>query len=328
VRTTVRTLAGFGCVAALLLAGPVRGQSMGGGTGSFSAGSSSGGSSGGSSSGSSGSSASNSNFSIDGQSLQTSIGQTPSALNSFNNVGTGAVSGSGAVSASNPLAGYYVNPLAQGYITISSSGTPSPSNAAFGNPLYGNLSSGSGSGSLGGRSTGSAFGGSSSSSRGSFGGSTSGGGSSSLNGTATIGRGTSGTAILFTGGGSYGPANGRRGPVLGFTMRGGVRPIPMAARRVELQEMITRSSAITAPAGIIVTTDGNAIVLTGTVASEDERRIAENVLRTSPGVFAVKNNLTVGPPPGPGPTSPAPGGIPGPNPIAPAPGTSTARTGP
>jgi hypothetical protein len=299
VRTIVRTLTSVGCVtAALLIAGPVHAQSMSGGTGSFSGGGSGGGGGGGGGGGSSNAGgAQNTSSGITATQLQQSIGQTSSALNSFNNVGTGSGS-NGMVSASNPLSAYYYNPLAQGYITVNSGGTPTPSNVAFGNPLYGNLTTtGSSSGTLGSRGgTGNAFGGSSSSSRGSFGGggSTGSTGLSSLSGTATIRGGTSGTAILFTGGGSYGPAIGRRGPVMNGNLRmPGIRPIPVAARQADLQQMIARSSQLSAPAGITVATDGNVFVLRGTVATEDERRIAENVLRTAPGGGNLRNELQV-----------------------------------
>ena len=327
-RKTIRTLTGIGCVtAAVLLAAPAHGQSMSGGSGTFSGGGGSssggGGGGGGGSSGSSGG-AQNVNSTITATQLQQSVGNTPSALNSFNNVGSGTTS-NGIVSASNPLAAYYYNPLAQGYITVNGSGTPSPSNVPFGTALYANAMSGSSSsGSLGGRGAGNAFGGTSSSSRGSFGGTSASGLSGGLSGTATLrgGAGTTVTVPQFTGGGSYGPAIGRRGPVIGGSLAMvGMRPIPMTARRSNLQRLIALNSRIAAPGGIVVTTNGNAVVLSGRVASLDERRIAENVLRMSPGVYTVQNNLTVGPPPGPPALSPSPGSIPGPNPIAPPPGT-------
>ncbi len=305
----IRTLTGVGCVtAALLFAAPAHGQGMSGGTGSFSGGGSGGGGGGGSGGGSSGSGSSDSsgsNFAVTGQTLQTSIGSTPSTLNSFNNVGTGT-SSNGAVSTSNPLAAYYYNPLAQGLITISSSGTATPSNTAFGAPLYGNLSSGS---SSTGRSSNSAFGGSANSgSLGSFGGTSasSSNRTGSLSGTATISSSTT-KAILFTGGGSYGPAIGRRGPVIGGPVRmAGIRPIALASRQSALQQVIANSSLIRTPGAVAVTTNGGTVLLTGQVASADEARIAESVLRTYPGVTTIQNNLTVGPPPGPAPIAPPP----------------------
>ena len=212
-RTTIRSLTGIGCVtAALLLTGPVRGQTMSGGTGSFSGGSSSGGGGGGAGGGGSSNAggSQNVNSTITATQLQQSIGSTPSALNSFNNVGS-STGMNGIVSASNPLSAYYYNPLAQGYITVNSSGTPSPSNIAFGNPLFANAMAGSSSSGsmMGGRGAGNAFGGSSSGSRGSFGGSS--GAAGGLSGTATLGRGMgSGTAMTvpqFTGGGSFWAGN-------------------------------------------------------------------------------------------------------------------------
>jgi hypothetical protein len=297
-------------------------------------------SSGGSSSGSSGSGSSGSAQNTSGQITATqltgSIGSTSSILNSFNNVGTG--SGSSAVSPTNPLSSYYYNPMAQGYITVNSSGTATASNTPFGNALYGNVSSGGST--SGGRGSSSAFGGSSNSgSLGSFGGSSAGRSSSSLTGgTASIRSGTSGTAILFTGAGSYGPSIGRRNAVISAALKNGPRPILAVARRPDLQAIIARSSSLSNPAGITVVAEGGQIVLMGTVASEDERVLAANMLRMSPGGTNLRNDLTVGPgggtipgpgpmaapvgvTPGPAPSAPPIGGTPGPAPVAPSPGS-------
>jgi hypothetical protein len=336
----MRIVTGVGCVtAALLLAGPARGQ-MSGGTGSFSGGGGSSGGSGGGSGGGGGTGSSASNVSGSIQSQQLSQGITAdSLLGSFNNVGTGTMGrgGSSAVSSANPLAAYYYNPLAQGLVSGTGTGSTTGNAAAFGTPTYGNMTSGSGS--LGGRSTGSAFGGTSSSGLGSFGsvGSTASrtGSTGSLSGTATIRGGTTGTIAPGFTGGTWGPAIGRRGPVMAASLARVSRPIPVATRRPDLQAIIARSTRLTSAAGITVATEGNTVVLTGTVASEDDRRIAENMLRLHPGVVDIRNQLTVGPPPpapgvggAAGPQAPAPavgssaspGPPPGPAPIAPPPG--------
>ena len=305
-RTILRTVTGVGCVtAALLLAGPAAAQ-MSGGTGTFSGGSSSGGGrSGGGSGGSGGSGggSSSNNFSIDTQQISQGI-ISDSLLGSFNNVGqaTGRTSQGNVVSPANPLAAYYYNPLAQGLMNGSTGGT-STNITPFGSPLYGNLSATGSSGTLGGRGTGNAFGGSSGSSLGSFGGvgsTTSRGGSTSgLSGTATVtGRGTTGTIAPGFNGGTWGPAIGRRGPVMAASLRTPARPVPTAARRPDLQAIIARSTVLSSAAGVTVATDGDVVVLTGTVATEDDRRIAENMLRLSPGVRELRNELKV--------TNPAP----------------------
>jgi hypothetical protein len=269
---------------------------MTGGTGSFISGNGGGGGGGGGGSNGSSNAQNVGQGGIQGQQLATGIATTGSVLNSFNNVGTGSGQNS-TISSANPLAAYYYNPMAQGLINTNSSGSSTASNVGFGQPLYGNLSTGGG-GTLSGRGgAGNAFGGTSTSNRGSFGSVGSTGGLSSLNGTATVrgtGTGTTGTIAPSFTGGSWGPAIGRRGPVIGATLRGPMaRPLPLASRQIELQRMMTESTRFSGPAGITVTTDGNTVVLTGTVATADDRRIAENTLRTHPGVSAVRNELRV-----------------------------------
>jgi hypothetical protein len=211
-------------------------------------------------------------------------------LGSFNNVGTGTgtVRGS-SVDASNPFAGYYYNPLSQGLVN------PSPS---FGSPIF-TSSSGTMNSILGGNNRGSSFGtfgGTSTSSRG-----TAGGLANTVNGAARIG-GATGTIRTSTSGsttnnglsypgGSYGPTIGRTGPVVAASAHFAGRPIVTGVRRDDLQGILLRSTRLTTPAGISVTMDGNTVVLSGTVASEDERRLAENMLRLAPGVRDLRNEL-------------------------------------
>lgn len=292
-RAIVRTVTGVGCVtAALLLVGPARGQTAG--TGTFSGGSSTGG---GASRGGGGGNSTSNNFSIDTQEIsQGIVGQ--SLLGGFDSVGQGGAGRTaqgGAVSPSNPLAAYYVNPLAQGLMSGTGQST-STNAAAFGTPLYGNLAGTGTAGTSTGRGTRSAFGGTATSSLGSFGGvgSTTGrGATGGLSGTATIRGGTTGTIAPGFNGGSWGPAIGRRGPVMAATLRTPARPIPLAVRRPDLQAIIARSTTLTSAGNITVATDGDVIVLTGTVVNEDDRRIAENMLRLSPGVRNLRNELRV-----------------------------------
>jgi hypothetical protein len=280
--------------AALLFVAPAYGQQMTGGTGTFSGSSSS--SSGMGRSGSGGNSTSN-NFSIDTQEIsQGIIGQ--SLLGGFDNVGQGMGRSAQAsvVSATNPLAAYYVNPLSQGL--MSGTGTSSMTSASFGTPLFGNLATGTTGATTNRGGSGSAFGGTSTSSLGSFGGigsSTSRGGTTGLTGTATIRGGTTGTIAPGFNGGTWGPAIGRRGPVMAASLRSPARPIPLMTRRPDLQAIIARSTVLSSAGNITVSTDGNVVVLTGSVASEDDRRIAENMLRLSPGVRELRNELQVRP---------------------------------
>ena len=65
--------------------------------------------------------------------------------------------------------------------------------------------------------------------------------------------------------------------------------------RVDLQAMVSRSSAIRTPANVRVEADGNVIVLRGRVADEDEKRLVEGMVRLEPGVREVRNELEIGP---------------------------------
>jgi hypothetical protein len=61
----------------------------------------------------------------------------------------------------------------------------------------------------------------------------------------------------------------------------------------ELQGVVTRSSALSKDSKVQVGSDGTAVVLRGTVANEHDRQLAEMLVRLSPGVHTVKNELIV-----------------------------------
>lgn len=63
--------------------------------------------------------------------------------------------------------------------------------------------------------------------------------------------------------------------------------------RADLQQIIDRSSALAAPDVVQVVSDGSAVVLRGVVVSEYDRRLAEALLRLSPGVGQIRNELLV-----------------------------------
>jgi hypothetical protein len=63
--------------------------------------------------------------------------------------------------------------------------------------------------------------------------------------------------------------------------------------RADLQQIIDRSSALAGPDVIQVVSDGSALVLRGVVVSEYDRRLAEALLRLSPGVGQIRNELLV-----------------------------------
>ena len=59
----------------------------------------------------------------------------------------------------------------------------------------------------------------------------------------------------------------------------------------DLRSVIDRSSSIANPRGIEVSTDGAVVVLRGRVKDEEEAATAEGIIRLTPGVKGVKNEL-------------------------------------
>jgi hypothetical protein len=69
-------------------------------------------------------------------------------------------------------------------------------------------------------------------------------------------------------------------------------PRPTAAAvQTNLQDIISRSTRLPSRNGINVSLENGFVVLRGRVRDERERRLAETVLRLSPGVYQVKNEL-------------------------------------
>jgi BON domain-containing protein len=64
--------------------------------------------------------------------------------------------------------------------------------------------------------------------------------------------------------------------------------------RDDLQQIISRSSALSPRDAIRVVGSGSEIILRGSVISDYDRRLAEALLLLSPGVQSVRNELTVG----------------------------------
>lgn len=72
------------------------------------------------------------------------------------------------------------------------------------------------------------------------------------------------------------------------------KPLPGSLKpRHDLQQIIARSSSLPSKETIRVLTNGPVVVLRGSVASEHERRMAEALLRVSPEVTDVRNDLTI-----------------------------------
>jgi hypothetical protein len=167
---------------------------------------------------------------------------------------TGTGSAFQGISSTNLLGSYYANPLAAGL----PSGTTQP---RFGAPLYNitaaNLSS-TGSGGVGGQNRG--------------------------------GTATTSSSSAYAGSSSVGiPRAPAYVTTIGFEFRA-----PSAnAMRTNLQQTIAESSILPSKDNILVAVDGNTIVLRGKASSERERRMAEGLVRLTPGVHEVRNELVV-----------------------------------
>jgi osmotically-inducible protein OsmY len=124
-------------------------------------------------------------------------------------------------------------------------------------------------------------------------------------GTATTGGGAAGTRT--TGGfGNTGGLGGRGNATVGGNtnnqqsttrlshtaeLKFPVKPIEMPALVADVQAMLARSSMVSSAASVKVEVSGNLIVLRGRVADADEKRLVEGMVRLSPGVRDVKNEL-------------------------------------
>lgn len=204
---------------------------------------------------------------------------------------TGAsVTAASGVDNSNVLRSSYANPLYQGRAGSTLSEQP----GGFGSALY----TGTGTGRAGGtgtRTTGFAA-------------------TGARTGFGTVGIGGQQTGGLLTttsiGGGGRGGIGGGRGGIGGAGQTGGeIVPVqrqvsytatvsfraPVIATprlQADLRGLLNRSSMIANPQGIDVQMDGNVVVLRGAVRDQDEAQTAEGMIRLTPGVFNVRNELT------------------------------------
>jgi hypothetical protein len=163
------------------------------------------------------------------------------------------------LSSSNFLSGYYANPYYQGTISAQTNATP----GGFGSPLY-NVSNSVGLGST---------------------------------------RGTTGAAAL--GGRAGGGLNTTNNNISGIVVPIPVQisyaaqmyfptPRPAATQmQTELKSVIAASSQIANAKGVEVLLDtDNNVTLRGTVKDDDEARLIEGMVRLTPGVGVIKNELT------------------------------------
>lgn len=213
-----------------------------------------------------------------------------------------------ALQTSNAFNKYYANPYYQGRAGATTGGTAGSSSntpGGFGVALYG--TTGTGTGTTGARNT---TGGGTARTGGATG-TTSGFGGTTGTAASTTGFGATGT----TGGrggaqqGGFGGTTGTRGGQQGgtqqnnglttgrqisytATLKFAAPSIPVAQMQTDLRGMIDTSSSIADAKGVSVTAgDGGVIVLKGNAKDEDEARLIENMIRLTPGVKDVKNEL-------------------------------------
>jgi BON domain len=191
-------------------------------------------------------------------------GSSGSFTGSSGNTGSSSSSsGTGTTGATSPLGRYYGNPLYNGLAagqTSSTSSTgskylrPSPVAVSFGTPLYNAASL------------------TRSPTQGMTGLGTQGGGTTAFGGATSAGiRRASGYVTE---------------PVFDMPDRPALTTI-----RPELQAVVSRATRLPSRDRIQVLTDGDTIVLRGQVRDERERRLAEAMIRLSPGVRLVRNEL-------------------------------------
>ncbi len=70
-----------------------------------------------------------------------------------------------------------------------------------------------------------------------------------------------------------------------------VRAVVTQELQDELRGMVARSSSLKAPERITVSVEGNTVVLSGVVSDDKEKRLVEGMVRLTPGVQAVRNEL-------------------------------------
>lgn len=170
---------------------------------------------------------------------------------------------------SNFLAGYYANPYFQGQISQQTNAQP----GGFGSPLYGT--------------------------------STGGGGIQSQRLGGGLGGGTLGGGL----GGRGGLSNQQSGiliPIqtqIAYTAKMQFPTPPAAAGRIqaELRGLLDNTNQIANPRGVQIIVDAqNNVILRGSVKDEDEARLVEGLVRLTPGVQGIANELTATAGSGPG----------------------------
>jgi hypothetical protein len=139
---------------------------------------------------------------------------------------------------------------------------------------------------------------------GGFGGTSTGfGGAGGFGGATGIGRtgvgGIGGVGVTGLGGvGGFGSSNQGTQVIpiprpIAYTATLRFAPPPVAPLRMQadLQGMLSRAPALSNPGAIQVLTNGQTVVLRGTAKDEDEARLIEGMVRLTPGVHDVRNEI-------------------------------------
>jgi len=240
-----------------------------------------------------------------GQALQGGLGALGQAGGSTSNLAgqalTPGATGSTGVGATSFMGPYFVNPLSLGIPTSSnntgSSGGMGSGKPSFGVPLY----NASQTGSTGPTSLGRAPGTTGTTGAGARNRTTTGVGGQA--GRTNFGGGVGGFQGGLAGrgglggglGGGVSNAAGIRAPVYATTIAFPTMSAPQfqAQVRTDLQNALSRSSALASRDRIQTLMEGDTVVLRGTVGSDQERRLAEAMARLQPGVFNLRNDLEV-----------------------------------
>lgn len=124
---------------------------------------------------------------------------------------------------------------------------------------------------------------------GAFGGTTGLGGNLGNRAGGTLG-GLGNTGML-TGSTSAAASGLKAGVLYSTVIRFPVNTTPVEVVRTELSNVLASSTSLSAPANVRLEMDAGVVVLRGRVASWEEARHAENLIRLSPGVRDVRNEL-------------------------------------
>jgi hypothetical protein len=188
----------------------------------------------------------------------------------------GGGGGSSVISTSNFLSGTYGNPYYQGtYSNATSNSGKGVAPGGFGSPTFGNATGGYGGqiGSAAGGAAGrNALGGAGRAGLGGIGG---------LGGRGGAGSGDPGGYLVQL------PVQIQHTAIARFP----TMPVATSKLQADVSGMIARTSAIANPAGVAATVDRGIVTLTGTVRDMDEARAVANMIRLTPGVRRINNEL-------------------------------------